>query len=111
MAKRLTIVQVSDTHLSRSHAWFTANWPVFVQDMRELSPDVIINSGDISFNGLTGPTILPSRQTATDSFLLRGLLSPAITTSARRPAPRDSTSRLTIADWPPGGPMSAPPGG
>ena len=55
MAKRLTIVQVSDTHLSRSHAWFTANWPVFVEEMRHLSPDFIVNSGDISFNGPERP--------------------------------------------------------
>ncbi|SMC70917.1 metallophosphoesterase [Rhizobium sp. RU36D] len=55
MANRLTIVQVSDTHLSRSHAWFTANWPVFVEEMRQLSPDFIINSGDISFNGPDRP--------------------------------------------------------
>ncbi len=55
MAMSLTIVQVSDTHLSRTHAWFTANWPVFVEDMRTLSPDLIVNSGDISFNGPDRP--------------------------------------------------------
>ena len=55
MAKRLTIVQVSDTHLSGTHAWFTANWPVFVEEMRTLSPDFIVNSGDISFNGPERP--------------------------------------------------------
>lgn len=55
MVKRLTIVQVSDTHLSRTHAWFTANWPVFVEEMQELSPDFIVNSGDISFNGPDRP--------------------------------------------------------
>ena len=55
MTTKLTIVQVSDTHLSRSHAWFTANWPVFVEDMRVMSPDFIVNSGDISFNGPDRP--------------------------------------------------------
>lgn len=55
MAKKLTIVQVSDTHLSHSHAWFTANWPVFVEEMKALSPDFIVNSGDISFNGPERP--------------------------------------------------------
>lgn len=55
MTKRLTFVQVSDTHLSRSHAWFTANWPVFVAEMQVLSPDFIVNSGDISFNGPERP--------------------------------------------------------
>jgi 3',5'-cyclic AMP phosphodiesterase CpdA len=55
VAAPLTIVQVSDTHLSRTHAWFTANWPVFVEEMRTLSPDFIVNSGDISFNGPDRP--------------------------------------------------------
>ena len=55
MAERLTIVQVSDTHLSRTHAWFTGNWPVFLDEMRALSPDFIVNSGDLSFNGPDQP--------------------------------------------------------
>lgn len=55
MSGRLTIVQVSDTHLSRSHAWFVANWPVFVADMQSLAPDLIVNSGDLSFNGPDRP--------------------------------------------------------
>jgi hypothetical protein len=46
-----TIVQVSDTHLSRSHAYFTDNWRVFVDEMQRLQPDLIVNTGDFSFNG------------------------------------------------------------
>lgn len=55
MAERLTIIQVSDTHLSRTHAWFTANWPVFVDEMEQRKPDIIVNSGDLSFNGPDNP--------------------------------------------------------
>lgn len=51
----LTIVQVSDTHLSESHAWFTANWPVFLDAMRDDPPEVIVTSGDLSFNGPANP--------------------------------------------------------
>jgi 3',5'-cyclic AMP phosphodiesterase CpdA len=55
MARPLVVVQVSDTHLSRTHAYFTANWPVFLGEMDRLAPDFIVNSGDISFNGPDNP--------------------------------------------------------
>lgn len=51
MTQSLTFVQVSDTHLSRTHAWFTANWPVFLGEMERLRPDLVVNSGDLTFNG------------------------------------------------------------
>ncbi len=51
----LTIVQVSDTHLSETHAWFTANWPVFLDAMRNDPPELVVNSGDLSFNGPANP--------------------------------------------------------
>jgi 3',5'-cyclic AMP phosphodiesterase CpdA len=51
MADRLTIIQVSDTHLSRTHAWFAPNWPVFLEEAKGVSPDFIVNSGDLAFNG------------------------------------------------------------
>lgn len=53
--QNIDIVQVSDTHLSESHAWFTANWPVFVHAMRNDPPELVINSGDLSFNGQANP--------------------------------------------------------
>jgi 3',5'-cyclic AMP phosphodiesterase CpdA len=45
------IVQVSDNHLSRTQGYFYANWPVFVAEMNANPPDLIVNSGDVSFNG------------------------------------------------------------
>lgn len=45
------LVQVSDTHLSRSHAYFEDNWAVFREAMRADPPDLIVHSGDVSFNG------------------------------------------------------------
>eukprot|EP01037_Dinobryon_pediforme_P015251 gene15251-15398_t len=47
----IRIVQVSDCHLSRSHGYFYANWPVFMDEMRADPPALIVNSGDLSFNG------------------------------------------------------------
>ena len=45
------VLQVSDTHLSATHAYFTDNWQVFVDEVRALGPDLVINTGDFSFNG------------------------------------------------------------
>ena len=45
------VVQVSDTHLSPTHAYFVDNWQVFIDEAKALRPDLIINSGDFSFNG------------------------------------------------------------
>ena len=45
------IVQVSDTHLSPTHAYFDDNWQTFVSEMQALRPDLVINTGDFSFNG------------------------------------------------------------
>lgn len=48
----LRIVQVSDTHLSRTHGYFYDNWRVFVDAMVADPPDLIIHTGDISLNGM-----------------------------------------------------------
>ena len=47
----IRIVQVSDTHLSRKRAYFHDNWEVFVAAMAESPPDLIVHSGDLSFDG------------------------------------------------------------
>jgi 3',5'-cyclic AMP phosphodiesterase CpdA len=51
----LTIVQVSDTHLSRTHAYFIDNFRVFEAEMAALKPELIVHTGDISFNGPARP--------------------------------------------------------
>src|SRR3546814_20722391 len=50
-----TIVQVSDTHLGRTHAYFQDNWEVFLDVMAALKPDLVLHSGDVSFNGPDAP--------------------------------------------------------
>ena len=49
--KVVRIVQVSDTHLSRKRAYFVDNWHVFVDEVRANPPDLIVHSGDVSFDG------------------------------------------------------------
>ena len=45
------IVQVSDTHISANRAYFLDNWDVFVDLMKADPPDLIVHSGDLSFDG------------------------------------------------------------
>ncbi|WP_376987838.1 metallophosphoesterase family protein [Bosea sp. R86505] len=54
----LRVVQVSDTHLSETHAYFIDNYDVFVDEMQALKPDLIVHTGDISFNGPLRPADL-----------------------------------------------------
>jgi 3',5'-cyclic AMP phosphodiesterase CpdA len=49
------LVHVSDTHLSRTHAYFGVNWSAFRQAMAASPPDMLIHGGDISFNGPVAP--------------------------------------------------------
>jgi 3',5'-cyclic AMP phosphodiesterase CpdA len=49
------ILQVSDTHLSRTHAYFNENWPLFVAHAEALAPDLLVNTGDVTFNGPDNP--------------------------------------------------------
>ncbi|MDX1485760.1 MAG: metallophosphoesterase [Alphaproteobacteria bacterium] len=45
------LVQVTDTHLSRTHAYFVDNWEVFVAEMQADPPDLIVWTGDVSLRG------------------------------------------------------------
>lgn len=51
----LTILQVSDTHLSRSHAYFQDNWDAFIDCVAEEKPDFVFVTGDMCFNGPVNP--------------------------------------------------------
>lgn len=51
MTDTLDIIQVSDSHLSETHAWFWLNWPVFLGEVAAARPDFVVHSGDVSFNG------------------------------------------------------------
>lgn len=45
------LVQISDTHLSPTHAYFQDNWDVFVDEMAEEKPDMVLVTGDLCLNG------------------------------------------------------------
>jgi 3',5'-cyclic AMP phosphodiesterase CpdA len=50
-----TILQISDTHLSRTHAYFQDNWDAFVDCVAEEKPDFVFVTGDMCFNGPGNP--------------------------------------------------------
>ena len=52
-----TVVQVSDTHLSRTHGYFYDNWLAFLAEMEALTPDLVLHCGGLSFNARTRPGI------------------------------------------------------
>ena len=45
------IAQISDTHLSKTHAYFVDNFRALADEIRQSSPDLVVHSGDVSFNG------------------------------------------------------------
>lgn len=68
MTRTMTIVQVSDTHLSETHAYFIDNFRVFADDMAALKPDLIVHTGDVSFNGPARPADLAFARRQLDSL-------------------------------------------
>jgi 3',5'-cyclic AMP phosphodiesterase CpdA len=51
MLSRFRLAQISDTHLSRTHAYFDDNWRVLLDELSADLPDLVIHTGDVSFNG------------------------------------------------------------
>jgi 3',5'-cyclic-AMP phosphodiesterase len=45
------VVQISDTHLSRRRSWFVPNFRAMVGIISDLRPALVVNTGDISFDG------------------------------------------------------------
>lgn len=45
------LVQISDIHLSRRRAYFLDNWNVVVDHLAKDPPDLVVLTGDVSFNG------------------------------------------------------------
>jgi hypothetical protein len=77
----LRIVQVSDTHLSRSHAYFQDNWDAFLECMADEKPDELLQAriGQLIDNELTFDLgILWLDQAATATFTLQRSNRPRI---------------------------------
>jgi hypothetical protein len=47
----IRIVQISDMHLSRRRPFFQHNWEILVELMNAEAPDLIVCTGDMSFDG------------------------------------------------------------
>ncbi|MDX2155652.1 MAG: metallophosphoesterase [Hyphomicrobiaceae bacterium] len=45
------LIQVSDTHLSRKRAYFLDNWRVLRDELAAAPPDLVVATGDLSFDG------------------------------------------------------------
>jgi 3',5'-cyclic AMP phosphodiesterase CpdA len=46
------VVQISDTHLGAERSWFVSNFQAMVGVLSKTRPDLVINTGDISFDGV-----------------------------------------------------------
>lgn len=51
LAERFTLLQVSDTHLSRRHPHFLGNWAHFAAAVAAHRPRLVVNTGDASLAG------------------------------------------------------------
>jgi len=45
------VIHISDTHLSRHRAWFVPNFQAMAGIISDVYPDLVVNTGDISFDG------------------------------------------------------------
>jgi 3',5'-cyclic AMP phosphodiesterase CpdA len=97
----IRIVQVSDTHVSRKRAYFADNWDVFVDEMRRDPPDLIVHSGDVSFDGAADDDIAFARSRR-NGWPDHGWPSPAITISTSRLWPSGCSNPSTQNAYPAG---------
>src|SRR5262245_44474479 len=51
MTSTLTLIQLSDPHLSRAWPFFRGNWRRLMPELEALRPDAIVVSGDLSVDG------------------------------------------------------------
>lgn len=57
------VAHISDTHLSRQKPFFVENFGVVAAHLKEMRPDLVVNTGDISLNGADhGDDLVAARQ-------------------------------------------------
>ena len=98
----LTIVQVSDTHLSRTHAYFQDNWEVFLDEMAALRPDLVLHSGDVSFNGPDAPDDIVFAREQIERLTVPWLAVPGnhdVGEPGNRPRLKQPVTRERLAVW------------
>ena len=72
----LRLIQVTDTHLSESRAYFMDNWEVFVAAMEADPPDLIVCTGDVSLHGTEDEADLAFARTQFDRLPAKTLVLP-----------------------------------
>ncbi len=50
----MRIIQITDTHLSRSKAHFADNWAPLARWIAAQRPDLVIHTGDVKVDGVEG---------------------------------------------------------
>ena len=70
------IAQISDSHLSETHAYFVDNFRVLAEEVAALSPDLVVHSGDVSFNGPAAEADLAFARTEMDRIAARWRIIP-----------------------------------
>jgi 3',5'-cyclic AMP phosphodiesterase CpdA len=76
------LTQISDTHLARRQTKLTDNFHRLSEYIDAKRPDLVINSGDLAFDGPTNRDDLEFAKTLHDALPVARRSCPAITTSA-----------------------------
>ena len=51
----LSLIQLSDTHLSRNQPFFHFNFEVALREINKVEPDLVVITGDLALNGPDEP--------------------------------------------------------
>lgn len=51
----VTVIQISDLHLSLTHGFFNANWRMLMPRLESAAPALVVISGDLTINGADSP--------------------------------------------------------
>jgi 3',5'-cyclic AMP phosphodiesterase CpdA len=70
------IAQISDSHLSATHAYFVGNFRVLAEELATSAPDLVVHSGDVSFNGPAAEADLAFSRTEMDRISARWRIIP-----------------------------------
>src|SRR5258708_36198834 len=79
------LTQISDSHLSRRYPTFAKNFHRVSEHIDTTRPDLVVNSGDLGFDGPEHQDDLEFAKAEHDALPWAAVISQAITTSATTP--------------------------